>query len=411
MSEWKQCCLADVTESLDSLRKPVKGSERNLGQYPYYGASGIVDYVDDYLFDGLYLLVAEDGENLKTRKTPIAFLANGKFWVNNHAHVLKENGKSNIRFLSYALQVADIHSFLTGSTIPKLTKANLDKIPIYLPNKKEQSVIAEVLGALDDKIELNRKMNATLEAMARALFKSWFVDFDPVRAKSEGREPFGMDADTAALFPSRLVPSALGDIPEGWERRSLSQTANFLNGLALQKFPATGAEFLPVIKIAQIRQGNASDGADKASASIPEAYIVNNGDVLFSWSGSLLQVLWTGGKGALNQHLFKVTSDKYPKWFYYLWVDEHMAWFQSVAASKATTMGHIQRMHLDQASVLVPPKALLKKMDDMFAPSFTKRLELGIENKKLLELRDYLLPKLISGEIRIPDAEKMVGGA
>ena len=209
--EWCEFVLGELTDNFDSLRIPVKKADRRLGPYPYYGASGIVDHVDDFIFDGEYLLVAEDGENLRTRKTPIAFLADGKFWVNNHAHILRGNPKANTRYLMYALSELDISGYLTGSTMPKLTRNNLDRISLFAPPPEDQRVIARILGTLDDKTELNRRMNETLEAMARALFKSWFVDFSPVRAKMEGRDP-GMPRHLADLFPDRLVDSEMGEI-------------------------------------------------------------------------------------------------------------------------------------------------------------------------------------------------------
>ena len=174
------------------------------------------------MFDGQYLLIAEDGENLRTRTTPIAFLANGKFWVNNHAHIVQGNSIADTRFLKYVLSVLDISGYLTGSTMPKLTQGNMNRIEVLTPPLPEQQAIAHVLGTLDDKIELNRRMNETLEAMARALFKSWFVDFDPVRAKMDGRwrpgESLpGLPASLYDLFPDRLVDSELGPIPQGWE--------------------------------------------------------------------------------------------------------------------------------------------------------------------------------------------------
>lgn len=132
--------------------------------------------MDGYLFDGEYLLVAEDGENLKTRQTPIAFLATGKLWVNNHAHIVRANGSNVTRFLMYTMQCADVGPFLTGSTMPKLTQANMNRIPVVAPPRATQEEIVGILGTLDDKIELNRQTNETLEAMARALSKSWFVD-------------------------------------------------------------------------------------------------------------------------------------------------------------------------------------------------------------------------------------------
>jgi type I restriction enzyme S subunit len=287
----------------------------------------------------------------------------------------------------------------SDSAVPGLNRNNAHARTIHVPPLPEQKAIAEILGALDDKIDLNRRMCKTLESMAQALFKSWFVDFDPVHAKMRGEQPYGMDAQTAALFPDRFVESELGLIPEGWKIRSLDQIADFLNGLALQKYPAKGVDFLPIIKIAQIRQESCTN-SDKASAEIPAEYIIDDRDIIFSWSGSLMQVLWTGGKGALNQHLFKVTSNTYPKWFYYLWIQHHMPWFQLVAESKATTMGHIQRKHLEQAKVLVPPFILEKENKLLFSKIFSKLTQLKIEIKKLERTRDYLLPKLIAGEVR-----------
>ena len=221
--EWREVPLGEVTDNFDAIRVPVKEAERRPGPYPYYGASGVVDHVDSFLFDGEYLLIAEDGENLRTRTTPIAFLAHGKFWVNNHAHIVRGNSNASTRFLKYALSEMDISAsgYLTGSTMPKLTQGNMNSIPLLIPPLATQRAIAHVLGTLDDKIELNRRMNETLEAMARALFKSWFVDFEPVRAKMEGRwrrgESLpGLPAEHYDLFPDRLVDSELGEVPEGW---------------------------------------------------------------------------------------------------------------------------------------------------------------------------------------------------
>ena len=196
---WGNMTLGELTDNFDSARIPVKRADRRPGPYPYYGASGIVDSVSDYLFDGEYLLIAEDGENLRTRNTPIAFLANGKFWVNNHAHIVRGNHKANTRYLMYALSELDVSGYLTGSTMPKLTQGNMNRISLLTPPLSEQRAIAHILGTLDDKIELNRRMNETLEEMARALFKSWFVDFDPVRAKMEGRDT-GLSPDVCRPF-------------------------------------------------------------------------------------------------------------------------------------------------------------------------------------------------------------------
>jgi type I restriction enzyme, S subunit len=281
------------------------------------------------------------------------------------------------------------------------------RMQITIPKTDEQRTIAHILGTLDDKIELNRKMNETLEALARALFKSWFVDFDPVRAKAEGRST-GLPACIATLFPDSFEDSELGEIPAGWSILGLDQTARFLNGLALQKFPPKDDRFLPVIKIAQLRTENTAE-SDKASADLAPEYVVEDGDVLFSWSGSLECVLWAGGRGALNQHLFKVTSDKFPKWFYFLGIHQHLDEFRQIAADKATTMGHIQRHHLTAAKVIVPPAPLLRAMNCHFAPLIDQIVQLKRESKAIAAVRDSLLPRLISGELRINVAESFVG--
>lgn len=239
---------------------------------------------------------------------------------------------------------------------------DLRALPIPFPPEGERLAITKMIGAIDDRITLLRETNTTLEAITQALFKSWFVDFDPVHAKMQGRAPEGMDEATAALFPDSFEDSELGKVPKGWQIKSLDSIATFLNGLALQKFPPTGEGDLPVIKIAQLRKGD-TVGADMASGSIKPEYIVQNGDVLFSWSGSLEVEIWCGGLGALNQHLFKVTSSSFPKWFYFLWTRFHLEHFRQVAASKATTMGHIQRAHLTAAKVTVPNDLVLQEAD------------------------------------------------
>jgi type I restriction enzyme S subunit len=300
-----------------------------------------------------------------------------------------------------------IFTWATTTVQATLNLRDVVNLPIPIPPKAERDAIAHILGSLDDKIELNRRMNATLEAIAQALFKSWFVDFDPVRAKAEGRQPYGMDADTAALFPASFQDSVLGEIPESWQVLPLDKVAGFLNGLALQKYPAQGEDYLPVIKIAQLRK-NSTEGSDRASRSVPPAYIVHDGDVLFSWSGSLEAVIWTGGTGALNQHLFKVTSKQFPKWFYYLWVRHHLPDFQAIAAGKATTMGHIQRHHLSSALTLVPNKEALDYMNRHMQSQIDKLIANDLESRTLTNLRDALLPRLLSGEIRVKEAEELV---
>lgn len=298
------------------------------------------------------------------------------------------------KFLAYAIKsmtptilgLVDEAGHGTGRLATDLLQA----LQVPLPPIDEQRRIAAVLGALDDKIELNRKMNRTLEEMAQAIFKSWFIDFD------------GHDD---------LVDSEIGPVPRGWGVGSLDEIADFLNGAACQKYPAIdGAPWLPVIKIRELNQGVTAQ-TDRATATIPDKWHVSDGDVLFSWSGSLVVKVWTGGPGALNQHLFKVTSEAYPRWFYLSWVQHHLAEFQRIAADKATTMGHIKRHHLTDAKCAMPPADVLAKVGALLEPVVNRQVANELESRTLAALRDTLLPKLISGEIRVPETEEAVGAA
>lgn len=314
------------------------------------------------------------------------------------------------RFLCYWVNSVAVHhisSHTVGAVQQHFNVGAAKKMKVAVPELRTQDAVIEVLGSIDDRITLLRETNTTLEAIAQALFKSWFVDFDPVRAKAEGRQPESMDAATAALFPDSLEESELGLVPRGWTVHALDSIADFLNGLALQKFPPSEDSWLPVIKITQLRKGD-TVGADRASADIKPEYIIRNGDVLFSWSGSLEVAIWCGGAGALNQHLFKVTSSEFPKWFYYLWTKEHLAHFQQIAASKATTMGHIQRKHLTEAKVVVPAADTLCHAGEVFTPLLERWIANAEQAQTLTHLRDTLLPRLISGQLRLPEAEALV---
>ena len=207
----------------------------------------------------------------------------------------------------------------------------------------------------------------------------------------------GMDPRIADLFPDRLVDSELGEIPEGWEVKGLDNIAEFTNGLALQRFPPEGEEWLPVIKIAEMRRGY-TDKTGRASANLDPRYIVEDGDLLFSWSGSLELLFWTHGRGALNQHLFKVTSDEFPQWFYWGWISEHLDEFRAIAAGKATTMGHIQRHHLTDAEVAVPPTQVIATADTLIGALVNQHFGHATQSRTLGAQRDTLLPKLVAGK-------------
>ena len=325
--------------------------------------------------------------------------------------VIESRKEVDQSFLYYWLASWDFVNFVDvaaeGTRMPraKWEVAQMHEIENF--TFTEQKAIAHILGTLDDKIELNQKMNQILEEIAKAIFKSWFVDFDPVRAKAEGR-PTGLPPEISGLFPDELVDSEIGEIPKGWNIAALDEIGNFRNGLALQKYPARDCEEkLPVVKIAQLRKGSTA-GDDLFASGVPHDFVIADGDYIFSWSGSLMAKYWVGGKGALNQHLFKVEEKTHPLWFIAGWVEHFMPEFQSIAESKATTMGHIKREHLKQALCALPHQELVDRAAIDIAPLIKRSVLSQQESKVLSELRDTLLPKLISGELRIPDAEKFL---
>lgn len=381
--------------------------------------SGFIESPNEFISEGDYRSwmsrgYPEVGDVVLTTEAPLGEVGQVKYLpIALAQRVVALRGRSGVldnKYLLYLMQSREMREKLvarsSGTTVVGIRQSELRKIDVTLPPISRQRIVAHILGTLDDKIELNRKQNETLEAMARTMFRAWFVDFEPVRAKMEGRWKRGqslpgMPAHLYDLFPDRMVESELGEIPEGWEVRSLDSIANYLNGLALQKYPPESEnEFLPIIKIAQLRSGD-THGAGRASARISPEYVVENGDVLFSWSGSLEVEVWSGGRGALNQHLFKVTSGLFPKWFYYFATRHHLPTFREIAAGKATTMGHIQRKHLTASKVVIPSMEGVNRIDSVIAPLFEKLTYNAKQSRLLVQLRDSLLPDLVSGDLRV----------
>ena len=319
---------------------------------------------------------------------------------------LRGSDRLNSHFLRYLLASRSFTEYVlgiqTGTAVPHISAQQIKEFEVALPPILEQRAIAGVLGALDDKIDHNRQTAQALERLARAIFRAWFVDFEPVKAKASGAASFPtMPQHAFDSLPTRFVDSDIGLVPEGWEVKAIARVATFLNGLALQKYPPRGdGNDLRVIKIAQLRRGS-TEGADWANCDLSEKYVVDDRDLLFSWSGTLEAVLWFGGKGALNQHLFKVTAAHCPSWFCLLWIRQHLPWFRAIAASKATTMGHIRRHHLQEAQVVVPTPDILHQADAVIGSLYKLYEQLMIETRSLANLRDCLLPELLSGNVGI----------
>ena len=304
-----------------------------------------------------------------------------------YINVIKEVDKE---FIYYVLTSANfkrnITNEATGTTIKNVSLKQMREYKFNIPcNISDQRRIASILSSLDRKIELNNKINADLEEMAQAIFKNWFVDFEPFK-------------------DGKFVDSELGMIPEGWKVGRLTEIASYMNGLAMQKYPPENNEdSLPVLKIKELGQGFCGTDSDRCSCSIKDECKIHNGDVIFSWSGTLLVDVWCGGDCGLNQHLFKVTSKDYPKWFYYYWTKHHLQEFIHIAKDKAVTMGHIKRGHLEEAMVAIPDNDSMEKAHELFEPILSKMISLRLENSRLSLLCDTLLPRLMSGEIEVPE--------
>jgi type I restriction enzyme, S subunit len=372
----KAISLGDVLKSGDiaihnNLRGPLNKRQRSemQGEYAYYGATEQMDTINQFRFDGFYVLVAEDGTVYGSNKvSPMVQRVSGKFWVSNHAHVLQCRDTLDTKYLALALEASDVRPNITGAVQLKLSKNNLQKINIYWPDRQTRMSILSIVDPIDNMIELSQKMNERLEELGQALFRNYLID--------------NLQAND-------------------WQKKSLDEIADFLNGLAMQKYPKIdGKPTLPVIKIREMSSGITSN-TDMASAGIPEKYVVHDGDLLFSWSGTLIVKFWAEGDGALNQHLFKVSSKDYPEWLYYHWTNFHLEHFIQTAKSKATTMGHIQRKHLSQAKVRIPDSTMMQTIGEQIQPLIDLGKKNSQEIRTLSALRDTLLPRLISGRIKL----------
>jgi len=399
MSEWKETEIGNIPADWDLLPIGEIGSVTKLAGFEY---TKHITYVEDGEIIALRALNVRDGkldltdikriyrdvsdglERSKLIKNDILFTyvgANiGQFALvpeNNKFHLapnicrIRCSGNCDPYFLfSYFRSVyfkENLDGFSHGSSQPTMPMGSIRQIPVPIPPLPEQRAIASVLSSLDDKIDLLHRQNQTLEQMAETLFREWFVE--------------NPNSD--------------------WEERPLSSIATFLNGLACQKYPPKNeVDKLPVLKIKELRNG-ISDDCDWCTTEIDDKYIVDNGEVIFSWSASLMVKIWDGETCILNQHLFKVTSDEFPKWYYYLWSKYHLDQFIAIARAHATTMGHIKRGDLDEAMVLVPSQKEMESYTESIEPIIEKIVTNNRQIRTLTALRDTLLPKLMNGEVRV----------
>lgn len=341
------------------------------------------------------ILIAKDGSYLKyvfVIKTEIdqAILSS--------IGILRPNlSKINPDYLKYYLQTQSVketvsRKYVSGSALPRIILKNFGEIKVIYKNLKEQSNISKILIDLDTKIELNNKINAELEAMAKLIYDYWFVQFD---FPDQNGKPY-KSSGGKMVYNNELKR----EVPEEWEIGTLLEIADFQNGLACQKYRPISKDFLRVIKIKDMKEGFSAK-TEKVRADVPDKIKIFNGDILFSWSASLEVIQWSGGEGALNQHIFKVTSEKYPKSYYYFELLNYLQHFKMMADLRKTTMGHITQEHLKQSRIVIPPKKIINQLDGVINPILKKVNKNKIENQKLAELRDWLLPMLMNGQVKV----------
>ena len=342
-----------------------------------------------------------------------------------------------------------------GSVQENINLGVLRDLKFPIPSLALQVKIADFLTMLDDRIALLRETNATLEAIAQALFKSWFVDFDPVRAKQEGREPEGMDAATAALFPSEFEDSELGHtpsvgrvsptgvtrqirdeasdgnvglrcanpiyrlglVPKGWLISSVYDLAQYINGAAYRAFePNSERRGLPIIKIAELKAGVTSQ-TRFSDVEMPLKYKISTRDILFSWSGnpdtSIDTFVWPHEDAWLNQHIFRVVpSTEQERSFVLLTLKHLKPVFAEIARNKQTTgLGHVTVSDLKRLRVVQPCNLLLERWNELVDPLLERTFLFEQQAQTLATLRDTLLPRLISGQLRLPEAETILEAA
>lgn len=371
--------FGDVTDNFDKKRIPLSAAQREKrqGKYRYYGAQGVIDWVDDYIFDGTYLLIAEDGENLKSKKSNIAQLASGKFWVNNHAHVIQCKKGYDIRYLCYLINLTDLSGYITGSAQPKLSQSSMNAIVLPMPKFEIQKEVADFIEKFDKKIQINEKVNDNLEQQAVALFKSWFVDF--------------------SLFG--------GTVPENWEDTTLENITTLITRGIAPKYSDDSDQTVVNQKCIRNHTIDLSLARTHTPKAINEKWL-KFGDLLINSTGDgtlgrVAQVWFAPKALTVDSHVTIVRPAREELIFYIgLWGILHEKEIESLHTG-STGQTELPRDRVKMLKLLLPDNISLSRFNSIIAPMASTIILNQEENQKLASLRDTLLPKLMSGEIDV----------
>ena len=405
MTSWKKVTLQNVFNFTNG--KGIKKSLINdTGKYPVMGANGVIGYTEDYLYDHPINIIGRVGSSGEIHRS------NSPCWVSDNAIIAESKDNLDDLFGYYLLKGTRIKQFIIGSTQPLLTQSGLNIIPVSIPPLAEQKKIANILSTLDQKIKLNQKMNETLEEIAKTLFKSWFIDFDPVKAKAEGR-PTGLSKEIDDLFPDTFHNSELGEIPNNYEVGKLEKMARYLNRGVSPTYVENSGVYLVNQKC--IRNGQIDFNLCKQSkekSSMNERYLEKY-DILLNSMG-----VGTLGRVAMF-HKFdkKITADALvtiikghsigSSFFIYYFLERLEDYLNTISVG-STGQTSLKKEDILDLQMIIPPKKLLDEFGSQLSLHAEKKYINTQENLILTDLRDTLLPKLISGELKVPEVENLI---
>ena len=427
-NDWQQTTLGEICNMRAGVVFPRTLQGKRSGKYPFakvsdmnlpenaiciWNANNYVDETDlsrlkGQPFPAGCTVFAKIGEGLKQNR--LRFIVGPTIIDNNMMGAIPITERVDPRFFFYALSQFDFGKLAEGTALPYLTVEVLSKLSLHLPPLSNQRAIAYILSTIDNKIELNRQMNETLEAIARAIFKSWFVDFDPVRAKMEGRMPAGMDAATATLFPSAFQDSSLGEIPEGWEVVSLPEAIEVNPRRVLKK--GTTAPYLHMQNLPT--QGHRPDNWTHREFNSGTKFI--NGDTLLARITPCIENGKTGfvdflakgevGWGSTEYIVFRPKPPLPVEFGYYLARSNDLRTFAIHNMTGTTGRQRVPASCFDYYQFPIPTTPIAQQFSEIVQP-FMEKIRVNSEQSRTLsQIRETLLPKLLSGEIRVDDVDK-----
>jgi type I restriction enzyme, S subunit len=381
--------------------RALRGYEDRVDKFRVYGTNGPIGWHSEALSPTGTVVIGRKGAYRGVH------LSKGPCWVIDTAFYLKPRLPLNLRWVYYQLLTQDINRMDSGSAIPSTSRDAFYQLPVRVPPEPIQRAIAHILGTLDDKIELNRQMNQTLEQIAAALFKSWFVDFDPVRAKAAGRQPEGMDAETAALFPDRLVESEIGEIPQGWDVERVERIGSIVCG----KTPSTRnpdyyGDDVPFITIPDMRGRIFATATQKrisfAGAASQARKTLPAGSIAVSCIATPGLVAITSEAAQTNQQINTVIPNDKAETYFWYWSLRNLGDEIRRGGSGGSVFANLSTSRFAALRVLAPPASIRHSYHQLVAPMFDRILSNDRESSTVIALRDVLLPRFLSGELRIP---------